>query len=217
MYGRTNAGGGINPFAFIFATYPAGSVCTCTDGSRTLKLKDTSGYGAFCPPYAGTWTVTATDGDQTKSETVEITKEGQSVSVELNYLLYIIKNGVEQVPVSINDGNKSNANGVFKVYRDGSSPATYANFGPVNLSKYKTLRIQVTGVLVNDSYDNFIGVAASPNSTSTAAKLKVTRGNSGAKSINVSSLSGNYYILFRFEAGGGETRHISASNMWLEP
>lgn len=98
MYGRTNAGGGgTSPFAFIFATYPAGSVCTATDGSRVLKLKDTSGYGVFYPPNIGTWTVTATAGAKTASKTVEITKEGQSVSVELSFARYLIKDGQLQV------------------------------------------------------------------------------------------------------------------------
>ncbi len=102
MFGRTNAGGGISPFAFIFATYPAGSVCTCTDGSRTLKLKDTSGYGVFYPPYVGTWIVTATDGTETDSITVEITAEGQNVNVKLNYALWLYRDGNEYADLTGN-------------------------------------------------------------------------------------------------------------------
>lgn len=88
MIGRTNvggSGGGAKVFAVISVTYSEGNVCTCTDGTKTLKLKDTSGQGFFLIPYAGTWIVTATDGTNTKSESVEITSEGQSVSVELSY------------------------------------------------------------------------------------------------------------------------------------
>ena len=110
MYGRTNAGGGSGKiFAFIFATYPVGSTFTATDGSRTLKLKDTSGYGAFYVPYAGTWTVTATDGTETASETVEITSEGQNVSVELSYKLYLYKNGDQCTDVTNGWENKKYA------------------------------------------------------------------------------------------------------------
>lgn len=86
MYGRTNAGGGGKAFAFIFVTYLVGSVCTATDGSRTLKLKGTRGYGVFYVPYAGTWTVTATDGTEPISQTVEIIAEGQNVSINLKIL-----------------------------------------------------------------------------------------------------------------------------------
>lgn len=93
MYGRTNADGDVKASAFIFATYPVGSTCTATDGSRTLKLKDMSGYGIFYVPYAATWTVTATDGVETTSSTVEITKEGQAESVVLSYTLWLFKDG----------------------------------------------------------------------------------------------------------------------------
>lgn len=96
MVGRTNVGGGTSKaFAVIGVTYPAGSVCTCSDGAKTLSLKDTGGQGFFLIPYAATWTVTATDGTKTKSESVEITNEGQSVSVELLYRAYLYNNGDE--------------------------------------------------------------------------------------------------------------------------
>lgn len=91
---RRGGGGTSKAFAVIGVTYPAGSVCTCSDGAKTLSLKDTSGHGFFLIPYAGTWTVTATDGTNTKSESVEITSEGQTVSVDLHYIFYIFKSGV---------------------------------------------------------------------------------------------------------------------------
>ena len=95
MNGRTNAknNGGGKAFAAISVTYPAGSTCTCTDGTKTLKLKSTSGQGFFLIPYAATWTVTATNGTDIKSENIEITTEGQSVSVELIYELVLYENG----------------------------------------------------------------------------------------------------------------------------
>lgn len=90
----TRRGGGISKaYAVIGVTYPAGSTCTCTDGAKTLTLKNTSGQGLFIIPYAATWTVTATDGTNTKSESVEITSEGQSVSVTLSYALVLFDNG----------------------------------------------------------------------------------------------------------------------------
>lgn len=120
MFGRTNAGGGgTSPFAFIFATYPAGSVCTATDGSRVLKLKDTSGYGVFYPPNIGTWTVTATAGAKSASKTVEITKEGQNASVELYYRLYFYREGDQCVDTT----------------GGWSSNVTVKKFGTVNMSK----------------------------------------------------------------------------------
>lgn len=87
------SGGAGKPYAVIGVTYPTGSTCTCTDGTKTLKLKDTSGQGIFIIPYAATWTVTATDGTNTNSKSVEITSEGQSVSVELSYALVLFDGG----------------------------------------------------------------------------------------------------------------------------
>lgn len=93
MLGKTNVGGAAKAFALIGVTYPAGSICTCTDSMKTLTLKDTSGLGIFLIPYAATWTVSCTDGDKTKSVTVSITADGQSESVTLSYELYIFKSG----------------------------------------------------------------------------------------------------------------------------
>lgn len=90
----TRRGGGTSKtYAVIGVTYPTGSNCTCTDGAKTLKLKNTSGQGIFLIPYAATWTVTATNGTNTKSQSVEITTEGQIISVTLSYGLFLFDGG----------------------------------------------------------------------------------------------------------------------------
>lgn len=88
----TLGGGGAKVFAVIGVTYHAGSVCTCSDGTKTLELKNTTGQGFFLIPYAGTWTVTATDGTNTKSESIEITSDGQTELIQLDFLI-IYDNG----------------------------------------------------------------------------------------------------------------------------
>ena len=85
--------GGGQPYAVIGATYPAGSVCTCTNGSKTLTAKDTSGTALFVIPEAGTWTVTAVSGDKSASKAVGITAEGQVETVALVYEFFIFKSG----------------------------------------------------------------------------------------------------------------------------
>lgn len=80
-------------YAVIRVTYPSGSTCTCTNGSKTLTAKDTSGKALFVIPSAGTWTVTAVSGSKSTSKAVSITAEGQVETVELTYGLYIFKNG----------------------------------------------------------------------------------------------------------------------------
>ena len=102
----TRRGGGI-PYAVIGVTYPSGSVCTCTNGTRTITAKDTSGKALFVIPAAGTWTVKAVKGSQSASKAVSITAEGQVATVTLAYDYIIF----------------SNATGLNSVYSDGGGGA----------------------------------------------------------------------------------------------
>ncbi len=80
-----------DPYAIIGVTYPEGSVCTCTNGTRTITAKDTSGKALFVIPAAGTWTVKAVKGSQSASKAVSITAEGQVATVTLAYFSATIK------------------------------------------------------------------------------------------------------------------------------
>ena len=79
--------------ATITVTYPAGSTCTCANGSTVLTAPDTSGNYTFTVTNTGDWTVSCTDGTQTASKTVEITEEGQSKTTSLFYNIYLFYNG----------------------------------------------------------------------------------------------------------------------------
>ena len=86
--------------AAISVTYPSGSTCTCTKGSRTLRAKDTSGSYLFLIPEAGAWTVSCTDGTKTVSKSVTITAQYQSENVSLSYGLYLYNSGDECIDVT---------------------------------------------------------------------------------------------------------------------
>lgn len=138
-------------YAVITVTYPAGSVCTCTDGSKTLKLKDTSGQGFFLIPYAATWTVKCYDGadydssPNKKSKNVEITAEGQSVSVTLNYGVYLFKEGRGQITpfTSTNETNGTVSIGTNEIVLNYSSNSNgqvaVKTVNAVDLSNYSKL------------------------------------------------------------------------------
>ena len=83
--------------AFFAATiniaYPAGSTCTCSDGTTTLTAPDTSGTWACIVPNTGTWTVTCTNGEDNASKSVTITADGQSKSLTLNYQIFLYNAG----------------------------------------------------------------------------------------------------------------------------
>lgn len=64
--------------ATIHVTYPAGSVCTTTDGTTTLTAPDTSGTWDCVVPNAGTWTVSLDSGF---AEAVEITDNGAEKTI----------------------------------------------------------------------------------------------------------------------------------------
>ena len=100
------------PYAVIGVTYPSGATCTCTNGSKTLAAKDTTGKALFVIPSAGTWTVKAVKGSKSKSKAVSITAEGQVATVTLTYELYIFKSGsglTAGYSVNGSGGNVSNA------------------------------------------------------------------------------------------------------------
>ena len=154
MTGKSNVAG-TKLFAAIGVTYPAGSTVTCTNGTKTLTAKNTSGQWVFAIPEIGTWTVTATDGTNTKSQSVSITSEGQFESVELRYALVIIENGTPvqgyawdtpdaQAPVykvikPIIANIKQYKNLVYTIYiKDIAVPAAYFKLGLFSGLLYST-------------------------------------------------------------------------------
>ena len=111
MVGITNSNGIGKIYAVIGVTYPSGSTCTCTNGSKTLTAKNTSGKALFVIPSAGTWTVTAVKGSKSKSKAVSITAEGQVETVELTYEFYVFESGsglMSGYSVAGSGGNVSN-------------------------------------------------------------------------------------------------------------
>ena len=86
-------GGGSKVVASIVVTYPAGSTCTCTLGSKVLTAKDTSGKWVFGLPSTGNWVVKAVKDSKSKSATVEITAEGQVATVTLTFEMILFDGG----------------------------------------------------------------------------------------------------------------------------
>lgn len=109
--------GGGKPFAVIGATYPSGSTCTCTNGTKTLKAKDTSGQALFVIPSTGTWTVTCTNGTDTASEAVSITADGQTKTVTLLYELVLFD--------ADNGGDNTTVTGGWNSIEESGSTITY--------------------------------------------------------------------------------------------
>ena len=76
--------------ATISITYPEGATCTCTDGITSFTAPDTSGIWNVTVPRTGTWTIRAYQGKGDVTQTVNITRDGQSASVLCEFFIAYI-------------------------------------------------------------------------------------------------------------------------------
>ena len=85
-------------YAMIGVTYPAGSVCTATNGTKTLTAKDTSGKVTFSIPTPAntpeTWTINCSNSStgDSASMNISISSYGQSFVKELIYIKPVLNN-----------------------------------------------------------------------------------------------------------------------------
>lgn len=88
VFNMVGGGGGSAELPAIYATYPEGSVCTCSKDGKTYTAKDTSGYWLFAGLEVGTWTLTISDPSGTyegSSATVIITDANEIVNTTLKF------------------------------------------------------------------------------------------------------------------------------------
>lgn len=148
MVGKTNVAGA-RLFAVIAVTYPEGSTCTCTNGTKMLTAPGTSGNALFNVPELGAWTVSITNGTLTASKTVSLTSEGQGVHVELLYDLVLYKNGVFSTEagnwISLLRATINEYNEYFEIVRSSSDYANRSGFeSAVDTTEYSSLEITCT-------------------------------------------------------------------------
>ena len=192
--------------ATINITYPAGSTCTCSDGTTTLSAPDTSGTWACIVPNAGTWTVTSTSGTETDSKAVTITTDGQSTSVELSYALFLFKPnapsdiiaGEWEMPgnstvtaeaeLAVKSVNNYNGGRIISVRTKGQ----------IDLTEYSTL--QATCKASGGSDTKLEVYSGSPAAASTAIGTDLT-----TVTVDISALSGLHSIGF----GGTHTAYLT--------
>ena len=220
-------GGGAKAFAVIGVTYPAGSVCTCTDGTKTLTLKDTGGQGFFLIPYAAAWTVTATDGTNTKAQSVEITSEGQSESVALSYVLYLIKNGVLQNGTELTRQLRSGQTirqspqvGYYRFQTPSNSSCGVASGATFDLTEFGTLNAILSASGAN-SYGTRIAIINGAEYCTEASMFnnafpfaKMNGDSKQTISCDILALSGDNYVGILLGTDIGSTADVY--DLWLE-
>lgn len=94
--------------ATISVTYPAGSICTCTDGTTTLTAPDTSGKWDCVVPNVGLWIVSLDSGFYER-----VTVENEETYTINRWHIY--NNGVEYTDIC----------GDWKSKLDGPGPSDY--------------------------------------------------------------------------------------------
>ena len=228
MNGRTNAknNGGGKAFAAISVTYPAGSTCTCTDGTKTLKLKSTSGQGFFLIPYAATWTVTAVSGSKSASKAVSITAEGRVETVELSFPLYILKDGALADGYTLVNRSGQNTvavltNGIIQVNNPsgaGGLNVPWRLTPATSFEKYDTLHFRVKNIAHSANYPKKFGASSEEYSLGAYNKTypgicTVLTGSTTDYtdvSVDITNCNDSYYIGME---GSGE---FYCDMIWLE-
>lgn len=231
------AGSGSKLFALIIVTYPEGSTCTCSSGTKTLKAKNTSGRWIFSVPSIGTWTVSITNGTDTVTKEVEITAEGQSEDVKMSYWDGTLYNAGDQYTEITGGWEKVGTTGTV-TFNDTNinlvATSQYANptvstVNAVDLSSFTTLSTVISGAsATNHDTRRYKGilkaVTLNPAGTETvAASTSLTTAPSGSvfpqTDLDVSALTGEYYIRIVTQYIGGTTSivpNIFIHNVWLE-
>lgn len=198
--------------ATINITYPAGSTCTCSDGTTTLSAPDTSGTWVCTVPNAGTWTVSSTDGDKSKSADVVITTDGQTESVTLLYVTYLFKDG--ETYDSLTGGWQGTIDAEKKVIwlnaTAGKTNSAYpkskidlTNYDTVsavvdeNVSAYGAFSLYITGVLGQSA------VASATLGAGTATRVD----------LDVSSVTGSYYVVVSLYSEKGYSARVTEVSM----
>lgn len=218
--------------ATINITYPAGSTCTCSDGTTTLSAPDTSGTWACIVPNAGTWTAAATDGVENTSETVSITTDGQTVAVELSYYTYLFKPNTDTTNVT--GGWQLNRNGSLDSAGD-QLVATFTNaynhgiafnvatINKIDFTEFTTLvatckaadknnaapRSATFAVASTQSGFNNAGTASTKIASTTFSNSTTT------VTIDVSGISGSYYVTFVVELSNYNTGTLTVDEVKL--
>lgn len=222
---KTRRGGSkpTQPFALIQQPYPVGSTCTCSKGDIVLTAPDTSGLALFAIPEAGTWTVTSTDGTDSKAQTVEVSTQGETiVAPALAYELVLYDAGNEYSSITggwavTNSGVSSatkNATSIYLNNDDNWNCYTYSGKA-VNMADYTTIHVKVSNAWRTNSngymYIDVGGQSAYMTSKSTGARtytLDISKITSGA--VKVGTIG-----YWSDDAGQKSSFGIEITKIWL--
>lgn len=196
--------------ATINITYPAGSTCTCSDGTTTLSAPDTSGTWACIVPNAGTWTASSTDGDKSESADVVITTDGQTESVTLLYITYLFRGG--ETYDSLTGGWQGTVNAekqALELAAAAGKTASVYTKSKVDLTNFSTVSARTN----SNVYIGLNIIIASAINTSGKVATASLNGAKTELSLDISNITGEYFVWLSAHSEKGSARYVYEVSM----
>lgn len=227
--------------ALLRVQAPAGSTVTITKGSTTKtdqgheNADDSTVYDYYFIIHQSQfdsttpWTVTATLGTQTASDTVLIS-ENAEYDIELSYGFYLYNN--DDLRTAVTGGWSYAAFLSTSNYSAGTLDTAYngttcylsasgqnrqisaVTVNKIDVTDYNALRIEVSDyTFAGSGYRELDLVSSRGNVSSPAAQVSID--STGTFSIDVSSITGSYYIGLYLNSGSAGSCAIGFTKMYL--
>lgn len=207
--------------ATIHVVYPAGLVCTATNGSTTMNAPDTSGTWDCVVTEAGEWTVTLSTGF---AEKVTVGASGESHTVNK---WYVYKDGDQRTEltggwISAKSGNPTITFDVTKIHID-TKTATNQPKGKAftkntcNITGFSVLKAAVTMVKQYNSTVGTIEVGVSADAITNAGTSGAAKGTTkatGTMSVDLSGVKNELAAMYPYFKVNSAVAELQ--QMWLE-
>ena len=204
---------GGSAFGYIVANFPTTATsCTCSSGGTVLEADAAGlvrGQFVFEVPAAGTWTVTISNGTDTKSESVSITTAGQAESVKLSFSLILLDGGDECIDITggwaklINTtATIVNTGSGLKLTGQSSNMCHCYTVNKIDVSGRNMLKMHI---VENPSSIVSVTIGLKDNASASAwiSKKLVEKGFTGDTELDISSVtSGEYWVGISIASGG---------------
>lgn len=244
-FGSTNAGGGASlkaTDALLRVQAPAGSTVTISKGTTTKtdlgheNALDPTVYDYYFIIHqsqfdsVNPWTVTATLGTQSKSDTVVIDMADE-YDVILSYQFYFIKDGYF-VGTALTKTGASGANfteGTPYLTWTGFGNAAGGAYGSTDVTQYNTLKLELSGgwswananipiLAICNSQPSVDGGSGTVSGITAKTTIRSGSGtlSSGVYTLDISGYTGTKYILLTCSGDSGNSGSMYIKNLWLE-